>query len=45
MRGEPTHEYRMTSMAKVRLPLPKPARSGSIFEFHSYVKERAFAGR
>ena len=45
VRGEPTHEYRMTSMTKVRLPLPKPARTGSIFEFHSYVKERAFAGR
>ena len=45
VRGEPTLEFRMNGMANVRVPLPTPGRSGSIFDLHSYVKERAFAGR
>ncbi len=42
MRGQPTSQYRVTEMT-VRVPFPKHARAGSIYEIQTPLRARVFA--
>jgi ectoine hydroxylase-related dioxygenase (phytanoyl-CoA dioxygenase family) len=44
LRGQPTVEARMITLT-ARIPRPQPARTGSIFEIQTQLKEAVFAGR
>lgn len=43
LRGEPTQEVRVGE-APVRIPLPPPSRTGSIYEVQTQLKKKVFAG-
>ena len=43
VRGDPVSEYRLAS-SRVRVPLPKSERGGSIYEIQTKFRPKVFAG-